>query len=589
MSKKLFVITLLVLFIGSSFAQKVPMERLKGHIEYLSSDLLKGRKPGANGGEKAANYILDHFRAAGLELAGSNGFQYFSIITSVDPGEMNSFKIGEWSGELKQDYVPYSFSINSEIEAQTAFAGYGFEIKNDSIDWNDYEGIDVAGRWVMILRASPDYDKDMNPFSESIDERKKVLIAQDHGAAGILFVTGKAIDKTDELVNMFYDKSSSTSRIPVVNITRTVANKILEGSGQLSIDSLESILNTTKKPKSFLADTKVKCRTDLVKKESNAQNVIGILRPAKEIAVDEYIVIGGHYDHLGMGGPGSGSRMPDTVAVHNGADDNASGVAGVIELAYMLSEKKDELRRGVIFIGFDGEEMGLLGSSYFVQNPVIPVSKIKAMINLDMIGRMQNSTITIGGTGTSAESEDILNKCRKDTIQNLVFNPDGYGPSDHASFYGENIPVFFISTAPHEDYHTPFDDAERINYQGAKEVIELTGCIVDEIESKQECLSFREAGPKVQAGKRTKLKVVLGIIPDFASQSGNGLGVSGVRAGGPAQLGGIKKGDIITGINGEKVADIYEYMHRLKSVEPGQTAIVDILRGTDKLVLLIQL
>jgi hypothetical protein len=233
----------------------------------------------------------------------------------------------------------------------------------------------------------------------------------------------------------------------------------------------------------------------------------------------------------------------------------------------------------------------LLGSSYFIKNPPIPKETIKAMFNFDMIGRLDSTTnkITIYGTGTSIEAEELLNNRRKSSGLEFAFAPDGYGPSDHAPFYAENIPVLFITSGVHQDYHTPEDNIERINYQGEKIIADFAFGLIKEIAELSKNLTFKEAGPKLAASHGRKYKVTLGIMPDFTATDNAGLGVGGVREEGPAAKGGMKKGDLIQAINGMKVINIYDYMARLNKLEPGQTIIVDVLRDGNNIVLLIQL
>jgi aminopeptidase YwaD len=345
------------------------------------------------------------------------------------------------------------------------------------------------------------------------------------------------------------------------------------------------------KPVSFEIDTKISATAEVIQEKVMARNVIGYLEGSDPVLKSSYVVIGAHYDHLGMGGTGSGSRFMDSLAIHNGADDNASGVAGVLELAASLGSDEPAPRRSVIFIAFDGEELGLLGSKYYVNHPVFTLKDAVAMINFDMIGRLKqdNPGIMIGGTGTSAESEDLLNSLDSGNIQ-LNFSPEGFGPSDHAAFYGENIPVFFFSTGAHEDYHTPDDDWDRLNFEGEKEILEIAEELVVKLADRDSLLTFREAGPKEQEGRAGyRFKVTLGIMPDFTSTTETGLGVGGVKKDGPAFKGGILKGDVITAIDGKQINDIYDYMNRLKKLQPGQRISVDILRGDKKEILIIQL
>jgi hypothetical protein len=426
------------------------------------------------------------------------------------------------------------------------------------------------------------------PFTEI---RGKILVAKDHGAAGVLVVTPVAVDKDDKLIGLHSENNDVTSGIPVINIKRDVGNMLLKSTGY-KIDSLEKMLNRTRKPKTLVLPEVVTASSEIIQKKARTENVVGMIEGSDPVLKNEYIVIGGHYDHLGFGGPGSGSRMPDTVAIHNGADDNASGAAMVIELAGKLAPEKDKLKRSIIFISFSGEEMGLLGSKYFTDHPPVDLKSIKAMFNFDMVGRFdkEKNAISISGTGKSLEADSIIKIYEKGLPFTVTHSPDGYGPSDHASFYASNIPVFFFTTGSHMDYHTPFDDADKLDYQKEKEIGDFAYYLIDNVDNMSKALTFHESGKKEGYGRGgRRLKVTLGIMPDFAGTEKKGLRVDGVTKDGPAYRGGMLKGDIITAINGLAVGNIYEYMARLGKLKQGQTISVEVLRNEKKEVLIIQL
>ncbi len=571
-------------------AQDIDAGKIRKDLYYLASDSLKGRKSGSLEGQLAAVYIRSRFDDAGLKLMSAKGFQKFDVMFSVKLGKMNEFSFNGFKGNPGVDYAPLSFSENGRLEAPVAFVGYGFNINEDSLKWNDYQNVDVRGKWVLILRGDPEPEKTDSKFINYSEERSKVLVAKDKGASGVIFVTGTNMDKKDTLIPMLYDKSSATGGIPVLNVKRTVADQILAPSGA-KINNLEKLLNDFRKPASFDVPLRIKATVQVSKQQAMTENVIAMLEGSDPVLKDEYIVIGAHYDHLGLGGPGSGSRVPDTVAVHNGADDNASGVTGMIALAEKYAAMPQKPKRSLIFVAFTGEETGLLGSKYFVKNCPVDLKKIKAMINLDMVGRLlpDSGNVMISGTGTSAESMEIINAHSKDLPFTLKFSPEGFGASDHSSFYVENIPVFFFTTGAHDDYHTPADDPEKINYEGEKQVVEFISEITTDIANRDKPLTFQEAGPKANQSRSQRFKVTLGILPDFSGNENKGLRIDGVKKDGPASKGGLLKGDIITALNGLSIKNIYEYMDRLKTLEPGQTVNVDILRDGKKMIVLIQL
>jgi aminopeptidase-like protein len=274
--------------------------------------------------------------------------------------------------------------------------------------------------------------------------------------------------------------------------------------------------------------------------------------------------------------------------VHNGADDNASGTAGVIELAQKLSANRTHLKRSFVFVAFTGEEMGLLGSKEFVNKPPVDLKKVNAMINMDMIGRLnpETKTISIGGTGTSVQTDSLLKILEMDRPFKISHSTDGYGPSDHASFYSENIPVFYFTTGAHDDYHTPADDADKIDFNGEVAVLDMVYDLTQMINAGSR-LSFREAGSKQATRYGRNMKVTLGIVPDMVSNDNNGLRIDGVRKGGPADRAGIVKGDRVISIEGQPVTNIYDYMARLGKLKAGQVASVEIIRNGAKQILIV--
>ncbi|MBE0639035.1 MAG: M28 family peptidase [Bacteroidales bacterium] len=559
------------------------------HIRFLASEELKGRKSGTPEAFIAADYIRSEFLISGAQLMGDGGFQQFEIITGISLGLDNALQIKEQTFEIGEDFTPLPFSKNGFLTAEAIFVGYGLEISNDSVKWNDYSGVDIKGKWAVMLRGEPKSENGTALVSGNFDERFKVMIAQDHGAAGVIFVSGEQLDSEDNLLKLTYDKSPATSGIPVIQIKRKVIDAELSTIGR-NIADLESEIAMKKQPVTTDIPVTISSHVDLVKDLAAAYNVIAMIEGQDEILKDQFIVIGAHYDHLGLGGFGSGSRVPDTVAVHYGADDNASGVAGIIELAKHFSKRENLPQRSLVFVAFDAEEMGLIGSRFFVNNPLIDLKNVNAMINFDMIGRLKESnTISIGGTGTSLETEDILNQLAGKYPLTLSYSAEGFGPSDHAAFYAKNIPVFFISTGAHADYHTPRDNETGINADGMVNVLDFGAALISELSDRPEMLTFQEAGPSSRSDHRYNFKVTLGIMPDMTSSGNDGLRVEAVRPGAPAASGGMRKGDIITAIDGNPVGNIYDYMGRLKNLEAGQVISVDVIRDSKHEVLIIQL
>jgi aminopeptidase YwaD len=561
--------------------------QIKNTIQYLASDELEGRRAGEKGDSLAAEYIRDQFNNAGLELLYDNGFQSFSLVSSVEIGNDNLLSFNGNNYVVTTDFLPYSFTANKQVSASVTFAGYGFSINQDSLQWNDYENLAVKGKWVLLLKGDPEIDNPESKFAAFSEDRAKVLTAQDNGAAGVLLVAGPHFSEKDELQGLFYDKNSSTYSIPVFQITRKMADSILYVTGN-TIEYLENKINQSMKPVVFQTDVTVSGKADVIQRTATTRNVAAILRGNDPALKNEYIVVGAHYDHLGMGGPGSGSRALDTIAVHYGADDNASGVAAVIEMAFKSAELKNN-RRSLIFAAFGAEEMGLIGSTSFTANPPVDLTKVVAMFNFDMVGRLDPDTrsLSIGGSQTSMETEEILNRLGNGFT--LSLSPEGSGPSDHAAFYMQNIPVFFVSTGAHPDYHTPDDVAEKINYEGISDIVEYIWNVTSEVSNRDNALTFQESGSKMRRSRGGRLKVTLGVMPDFAGQEKSGLRIDAVTKGKPASQAGMQKGDIITAINGNPVGNIYDYMNRLNTLEEGQTISIDLMRDGKPQVLIVQL
>lgn len=586
---KILAIIIGTIFVFSSCSRSlyVTKKELQNHIVYLSSDLLKGRLTGTPGDSLAAIYIRKNLSGYGFVPVSGNGLQAYEVTKAIKPGKNNFLKINDKTYAQGSDFVPMSFSSNDSLSAGVIFAGYGFSIKNDSITWNDYEGKDVKGKWVLILMSEPDADKPGSALLSYGADRDKTMTAKDLGASGIIFVSGKSTDPEDRFEAP--GKEGYSAGLPVLRVKRNVADAILSASGK-SIDELEMQLNSTRKPVTFSTATTVIGKTELERETAGTRNVVMMLPGEDASLKNQYLIIGAHFDHLGLGGPGSGSRAVDTIGIHHGADDNASGVAMMLELAKRFSKEKGSHKRTIVCVGFSGEEEGLLGSKQFVDQPGIDLSKVNAMINLDMVGRLnKDRTLQIYGVGTAAGLKQlVLSKTDTSDIR-LALSDEGYGPSDHSSFYGKNIPVLFYFTGAHADYHTPMDVADSINYNGMLKIEDMVYSVALPLANADSTLSFREAGPKAPAGGVRMRGVTLGIMPDFAGVVKNGLRADFVTPGRPAATGGMKKGDIITAIEGKPVNNIQDYMFRMSQVKKGQQISVDVLRNGKKIGLLIQL
>lgn len=586
-----FALLLIIVLLASCTQQRrvnpeITNAELYAHIDFLASDSLMGRMPGTPFDRVAAKYIKDFMDLSEIEMLGKNGYQFFEFIDHQDIGYNNALKVNSKPKSLGIDYSVLPFSSSDSLSTSVVFAGYGFSIETDKISWNDYLPVHITDKWVMILRGDPDYENSDSPFAEYAADRYKAMVAKDNGAAGVILVSGSKFDDKDELAST--KQKTFEIGIPVIHVKRELANEILKASGH-RVESLEQRMIETQKPFSFVVGANVCCRTDVVTKKKNSQNVMAIIEGTDPILKNQFIVLGAHYDHIGMGGSKSSSRQPDTIAVHNGADDNASGVAAILEIGQKLS--KASPKRSVVVVAFGAEEIGLLGSRFFTENQIIPIDSISAMINVDMLGRMnEERNLQVGGVKTAAESVEILTKINEKYGFDLSLSPQGYGPSDHASFYSKEVPVFFISTGPHTDYHTPFDDIDKINFDGLRESADFIYDLAIELANAEQRLTFQEAGPATpQSRHGRELKVRLGIMPDVSGVDHNGLKILAVNENQPAYNAGLKKGDVITAIDGKPIKNIQDYMFRLQELNVGNTISLEFNRDGEVNVVLVQL
>jgi aminopeptidase YwaD len=571
---------------GTSRNPMITHDELLDITSRLTEDDFAGRGTGTGNDTLAAAYIEREFKKAKLDPFTGDGLQRFVVNVSAEIGKANRLLINGNELVPGTDFVPLAMTANSSLKAEVAYCGYGFMAANDSMQWNDYQGIDLKGKWVLLLRGYPESNAAASAYSTLSSDRMKVMSARENGAAGVLLVSGEGWDAVDNLDKPL--RSESSSGIPVIQIRRGVADTILKSSGK-TLKELEKRAGTDLRSDSFMTASTADGEAEVIARNAITANVVMVLEGTT--LKDEYVIVGAHLDHLGMGGPGSSSRIQDTIAIHSGADDNASGVALMIELAEKLASDRHKHARSILFVAFSGEEIGLLGSKYFVDHMGISPSAVDLMVNLDMVGRMKEGNgVQVGGVGTAAGLRDTVLSFNDTTQISLSFTNEGYGPSDHSSFYGKNIPVLFITTGAHLDYHTPFDTYDKLNYAGMVRIGNLIYKIVTAAANDTARLAFREAGPMAPPqGMGRRRGVTLGIMPDFAGNIKNGLRADNVTPGRPAALGGMIKGDIIVAIDNKPVNDIEEYMFRLSQLKPGQLITVDVIRDGKHELLLIQL
>ena len=631
MKKQLFSFLILLSFVFSVSAQKaekpdVTEQNLRKNVAYLASDQLDGRKTGEAGATMAAGYIANMFAALKLKpgVAGTskgkkstNGYmQPFPYFSGVDLGAENVLKIklpqGSTDVVLKSNWMPVGFSSNGSIaETPIVFAGFG--ITSADLKYDDYAGLDVKDKIVLVFRGSPESGNPHSLFTKFEDIRVKAKIAYDKGAKALLVIAGEPKFEDDRLSKLTYDQTLGDTAIPTAIVARPIGAMLLGDKNEEELNRDEGLItlrrhgaivgiNLTSRPQAS-AEIKV----DLVKKPAEASNVIGILEGRDDTLKKEAIVIGAHYDHLGHGG--TSSLAPNSTDIHHGADDNASGVSAMIEIARLIKESKSN-KRTIIFVAFSGEEEGLIGSKFFVNNPVFPVENIAAMINLDMVGRMKDKKMTVGGMGTATEWKKLIEdkninpgavipgggggigvstpphiKTDVPALNkfNLALNDDGFGPSDHSSFYGKKIPVLFFFTGSHEDYHKPSDTAEKINYEGVAEIVYFVTDVVRSIDQGTQRPTYTVAKTTPMGGGRG-FTISLGTVPSY-TESTDGMLLDGVRDGSPAAKAGLKPGDKIVKLAGKDIRNVSDYTFILGEMKAGEEYEVVVMRGTERLAM----
>jgi len=601
---KKIVITIMILVGGTMIIIKSNKEKIDPgsaeimtfeileHIKYLSSDKLEGRSPGSAGSKKAIKYISKHWEAQGVALAGTKKYQQsFSYINNVSLGSRNILRVRNSKSryKIKKDFVPIGWSGNGSIDEKVVFVGYGFDINNDSLSWNDYINVNVKNKWVLMLLDGPDGNSPHSPYGYHKKLYNKVIAARDHGAGGVLFVA-RVEKENEKLKPLIYRQSASSAGLPIIQITHEIANDIINNNDK-TVANLISIIDQELTSSSFELDRKVSASVNLKFEKEIATNIVGFIEGSDPILNKEYIIVGAHYDHLGYGGYMSGSLNPDSLQIHNGADDNASGTAGILELTHKLAMNKKLLGRSIIAICFDAEEKGLLGSKFYSQNPTKDLEQAIIMINMDMIGRLNEKPITIGGVGSANSLSKTIDGIKQNHKLKIDKNMSGmdFGRSDHASFYREDIPVLFFFTGAHQDYHKPSDDWDKIDYQGEKEVLNFVYDLIVHLSTDKEKPMFTEITHDNTNNQSPSFNVTMGVIPSYSSQK-VGMEIDGIsRKNGPADKAGMKKGDVIIEINAKKIRNIYDYMARLAELNSGDEIIVKIIRNKIEMELKLEL
>jgi Peptidase family M28/PDZ domain/PA domain len=563
--------------------------RMRSDISYLASDELEGRDVGSEGNAKAAEFIAKRFAELGYETDKFDGgpFQQFAIPgrTALGPAEKNVLTFQGYDSlptlKLQEHYSPLALGNSGEFDGEVVFVGFG--ITAPEHDYDDYAGMDIEGKIVIALRKEPQQSDPNSKFDGTQNSQyamftTKELNASVHKVAALILVNDTqtaASDAGDKLMQVGEANGAAlvAKKVPTIFCSRSFMDPLVKAGTGKSLDELQKQIDVTGKPNSVvLKNIRAKGSVSIESKDTIARNVVGFL-PGRGGLASEYVVVGAHYDHVGMGG--FGSLAPGTIAVHNGADDNASGTSTMLEVARrMAKDEGSQSRRGLIFIAFSGEERGLLGSKHYVRNPRWPLEKTVTMVNMDMVGRVNENSLTIYGTGTAKGFDALVDSLNERTKFNLDKQVAGYGPSDHQSFYEVEIPVFHFFTGLHNEYHRPSDDVELINFEGMSRVADMVTDLVIDLATRGERPELLKISAVADVGRRGR--ATLGIQMDANTEA---VVVQSVNEGGPAQKAGIEPGDTIIKIGDAAIPNSRDLRRVMARKRTGEVVEVTVLRS----------
>ncbi|HEY1373905.1 MAG TPA: M20/M25/M40 family metallo-hydrolase [Candidatus Binatia bacterium] len=461
---------------------------LTRHVRTLADDGMMGRGVDTPGIDMARDYIAAQFKKYGVAPGGTAGyFQRLEVTTGVEMVGRNEAKLGAADLALSRDWTPLGFSASAAAEGEVVFAGYGITAENHAYD--DYAGIDAKGKIVLVLRYEPPRKDDKSPFGKYPRSSRyatlnfKATNARAHGAAGLILLDLSS--PQDELMTLGRTMGHGQGDLVAAQMRRETAEAIVGASG-VSLSDLKAAIDREEKPHSAaIGGLKARLAVNLKKTVRQTDNVVAVLPGSDPKLKDENIVIGAHYDHLGLGH--YGTMDPNAEGqIHNGADDNASGVAVMLSVAQRFAAGRPPPRT-LVFVAFTGEELGLYGSRYFVDHPPFPLTATKAMINLDMVGRMQDNKLMVNTADTAKEFRAMIGRAAGGLEVDMKATGGG---SDHASFYAKGIPAVHLYTGMHSDYHRPTDDWEKLNIAGMVKVSDVVFTLASELAASHEPLAF---------------------------------------------------------------------------------------------------
>ena len=572
---------------------KPRIDVLRDHVRYLASEELTGRGVDTPGIRLARDYVAREFAKYGLRPGGDDGsyLQGFDVAIGVAVKQPTMMALGkEPLLRLNEDWTPLGFSGSGKVEADVVFAGYGITAKEYGYD--DYAGIDAKGKIVLLLRYEPPPKDEKSPFqkpprySNHATLRAKADNARNHGALGMILIDlNHSGDEQKELLSTRSSLWRSGNRPIAAQVKRAVIEKWLDAQG-VSLKPLKEKMDREERPASqYLPAARVSLQVSLEEIRQRTENVVGVLPGSDPALKDQNIVIGAHYDHVGLGHYGTRDSSTDGQ-IHHGADDNASGTAVLLQLAEQLSRSQPKPARTIVFAAFSGEELGLYGSRQYVNYPPLSLSSTKAMLNLDMVGRLRDNRLTVFGTRSAKElSTIVLEEAQRLGLQ--VIESDNVGRSDQMSFYNKKIPALHFFTGTHPDYHRPSDTWEKLNIQGMATVTELVLGVAQRIANLKEPMNFVSLPSRPPGGGNTEGQgygSYLGSIPDFGAND-DGVRLAGVSEGSPAAFAGLREGDVIIKLAEMKIQNLEDLLAALRSKKPGDSVEITVLRNSQPLTL----
>ncbi|MDD5087900.1 MAG: M20/M25/M40 family metallo-hydrolase [bacterium] len=563
---------LAVLALAASLWAANTENNLRRHVHYLADDAREGRGIGTKGLEEAADYIAAEFRAIGLAGAFDGSFfQPFDMGWGVTLGAENHLASSSLAFDTSSGIMPLGFSSRGVVRGAVVFAGYA--ITAPEYEYDDFAGLETDGRIVLCMTGEPgEFDTasvfEGVSYTTHATLRAKASNARLHGATALLVVEGPIYAGTtaEVLKPPRSDEPYMDCGIPALRVTRAALSEFYP---EFDLEAVQKFIDGNTAPRSFeLKGDTLDLTVDLARESVPVRNVAGIIPGDSAV-----IVIGAHYDHLGYGQ--SGSLDEKSGSVHNGADDNASGVASIIETARKLTEQPTSPT--VLVVAFTAEETGLGGSRYIVDHFPLDLDRVRLMINLDMVGRVRENKLTVSGCKTAEEFPALVESAAQASGLDVTCKGDGYGPSDHMNFYLVDKPVLFLFSGAHEDYHRSTDDADKLNYPDMARVVTLTTDLVRTIGAVTPPLTFVKTTEPPQGGGR--FRSAFGSIPDFSQpDSLLGMLLSGVREGGPAAKAGLMRGDLLRRLGKVTVNNIYDLTYALQIYAPGDTVTVEYVR-----------